>query len=152
MWYIVGMNDIKLVYQNSGSWWCVGIYSVSSDEEAMEAQYNSFWNHGATSTEPKKATDSLWYFWTTPKAFRKALESAELFKLLNEGEESNCFKGCEGGAMPYAKANAQSRIDAMEHENFFSPRSKYVRPYFEDGFSVGTISAEKPDSYSNDKN
>ena len=152
------MNDIKLVYQNAGSWWCVGIYSASSDEEAMEAQYNSFWNHGATSSEPKKVTDSLWYLWTTPTAFRKALENAELFKLLNEGEADeldsgfNCFKGCKGGAMPYAKANAQSRIDEMEHENFFSPRSKYVRPHFEGGFSVGTISAEKPDRYSNDKN
>ena len=111
------MNDIKLVYQNSGSWWCVGIYSAGADEEAIEAQYNSFWNHGATSTEPKKATDSLWYFWTTPKLFRKALESAELFKLLNEGEESNCFKGCEGGAMPYAKELAKAKIAEMEKKD-----------------------------------
>ena len=150
------MNDIKLVYQNSGSWWCVGIYSACADEEAMEAQYNSFWNHGATSTEPKKATDSLWYFWTTPKLFRKALESAELFRILN-----GClpmvggvhpFKGERGGAMSLARERAQERIDAMEHENFFAPRSKYVRPYFEGGFSMGTISAEKPDHYANDKN
>ena len=146
------MNDIKLIYQNSGSWWCVGIYSADADEEAIEAQYNSFWNHGATSSEPKRLTDSLWYFWTTPAALRKALESAELFKLLNEGEESNCFKGCKNGAMPYAKANAQKRIDAMDHEHFFCSRSKYIRPYFDGGFSMGTISAEKPDHYSNDKN
>ena len=138
------MNDTKLVYQNSGSWWCVGIYHEAANEEAIEAQYNSFWNHGATSTEPKKATDSLWYFWTTPKAFRKALESAELFRILNIGGGIP-FKGQRGGAMPLARELAQKRIDSMEHENFFAPRSKYVRPYFEGGFSMGKISAENPD-------
>ena len=132
------MKDVKLIYQNCGSNWAVGI--SCEDEELLEQTFNSFWNHGATSSEPHILTDTLWYFWTTPDKLRHAMTNAALFKLLNmnpdaDEDDSNFLK--------MAAAMANTRISAMESDNFFSPRCKaYKQADPNDFYSLGTIRAE----------
>ena len=148
------MNEVKLICQKCGSHWAVGVYS--EDTELLEQTYNSFWNHGATSSEPHALTDSLWYFWTTPAKLLKAMTNAALFYMLNDADEfkkhdpeghAHACKGIKGGFMPQARINAQERFDSMESDNFFSPRSQHARAS-NDYYSLGQISAEKPDAHS----
>jgi hypothetical protein len=93
-------------------------------------QHWSFYNHGATN-QPE-----LWwmcsteaYFYTTREKLLKAMITAELFRLLNAADESdteeNCFKGCKGGAMPYARVQAQERFDGMIQ----NPRESFVNQH-----------------------
>jgi hypothetical protein len=134
------MEQAKLLYQNCGTNWAVGI--SCSDETLLEQTFNSFWNHGATSSEPHKLAGDLWYFWTTPKKLLKAMTNAALFKLLNDAG-GVAWKHTKGGAMPQARIMAKQRMDEMESDNFFSPRSKSVRAAgAEDCYSLGTIRAE----------
>ena len=132
------MTEAKLIYQNCGSHWAVGIQC--DNDTLREQTFNSFWNHGATSTEPHILTDTLWYFWTTPAKLRKAMTNGALFKLLNEDAEADI----EDAAL-IAKAGelADERIKSMESDNFFSPRSKTVKNgSVNDYYSLGTICAE----------
>ena len=132
------MNEAKLIYQNCGSHWAVGI--LCEDETLLEQTFNSFWNHGATSSEPHILTDVLWYFWTTPEKLKKALVNAEWHKFLNEHPEAD---ETHEDAMSHAIAMATLRINEMESDNFFSPRSKSCRVAdVNDYYSLGTIKAE----------
>jgi hypothetical protein len=152
------MNETKLIYQNCGTNWYIGIHC--ENEELLEQTYNSFWNHGATNMEPKKLTDTLWYFVTQPARLLKAMTNAALFKMLNVADElqkhdpeawAHCCKGLKDGFMPQARINAQERFDAMESQaNMFSVRCPWLRP-ISGHYSLGVIRAEKPDSYSNCK-
>ena len=132
------MNDAKLIYQNCGSHWAVGIHC--EDETLLEQTFNSFWNHGATSSEPHILTDELWYFWTTPEKLKQALVNAEWHKFLNDHPEAD---ETHEDLMPHAIAMATKRINEMESDNFFSPRSKaYKQADPNDYYSLGTIKAE----------
>ena len=132
------MNEAKLLYQNCGSHWAVGIQC--DDDTLREQTFNSFWNHGATSTEPHILTDTLWYFWTTPAKLKQALINAEWHKFLNEHPEAD---ETHEDAMPHAIAMATLRLNEMESDNFFSPRSKNVKNgNVNDYYSLGTICAE----------
>lgn len=134
------MNDAKLIYQNCGSHWAVGIQC--NDETLLEQTYNSFWNHGATSSEPHILTDTLWYFWTTPEKLLKAMTNAALFKLLNDCG-GIAWKGVKGGALKEAERIARERVNEMESDNFFSPRSKTLKGSDpNDYYCLGTICAE----------
>ena len=130
------MNDVKLIYQNCGSHWAVGIHC--EDETLLEQTFNSFWNHGATSSEPHILTDVLWYFWTTPEKLRHAMRNAAAFKLMNEDGDLS-----ENDALIQGAVLADERIEGMESDNFFSPRSKsYKQADPTDYYTLGTIKAE----------
>ena len=132
------MNEAKLLYQNCGSHWAVGIQC--DDDTLREQTFNSFWNHGATSSDPHIMTATLWYFWTTPDKLRKAMTNAALFKLLNEDEDAD---ENDSSILEMAAIAADKRIKSMESDNFFSPRSKSVRTRnVNDYYSLGTICAE----------
>jgi hypothetical protein len=132
------MNEAKLIYQNCGSHWAVGI--LCEDETLLEQTFNSFWNHGATSSDAHILTDVLWYFWTTPDKLRHAMTNAALFKLLNENED---LDEDDSNALAEAASMADKRISEMESDNFFSPRSKaYKQADPNDYYSLGTIKAE----------
>jgi hypothetical protein len=132
------MNEAKLIYQNCGSNWAVGI--LCEDETLLEQTFNSFWNHGATSSDAHILTDVLWYFWTTPDKLRHAMTNAALFKLLNENED---LDEDDSNVLAEAASMADKRISEMESDNFFSPRSKtYKQADPNDYYSLGTIKAE----------
>ena len=132
------MNEAKLIYQNCGSHWAVGI--LCEDETLLEQTFNSFWNHGATSSDPHILTDILWYFWTTPDKLRHAMTNAALFKLLNEDED---LDEDDSNVLAEAASMADKRIAEMESDNFFSPRCKaYKQADPNDYYSLGTIKAE----------
>ena len=132
------MIEAKLIYQNCGSNWAVGI--SCEDETLLEQTFNSFWNHGATSSEPHILTDTLWYFWTTPTKLRHAMTNAALFKLLNEHED---LRADDSNTLARAVIMADERIKGMESDNFFSPRCKaYRQADPNDYYSLGTIKAE----------
>ncbi len=112
---------LKLAIENCGTQ--LALYLTGDNKQEIEERFYSLWNHGATSGELHWIFDEnnlnpdgemRAYIWTKPERLEKAIVNAMLFKLLNEGEESNCFKGCKGGAMPYAKAQAQEFIKSIE--------------------------------------
>ena len=85
------------------------------------------------------------YIWTNPEALEKAVTNAMLFKLLNEGEESDCFKGCEGGAMPYAKAQAQEFLKSIDGvKNWW--RYQAENEIFELG-EISAVSSDEPNKH-----
>ena len=111
------MDDIKLTYIPDSHGW-IKVYLQAPNAKLAEAWFNSFWNHNATSQdEPEWIFDNELAFCTTWEKFKRAMNDIYLFILLNEGEESNCFKGCEGGAMPYAKELAKAKIAEMEKKD-----------------------------------
>ena len=111
------MDDIKLTYIPDSHGW-IKVYLKAPNAELAEAWFNSFWNHNATSQDaPEWIFDNELAFCTTWDKFKQAMNDIYLFILLNEGEESNCFKGCEGGAMPYAKELAKAKIAEMEKKD-----------------------------------
>ena len=65
------------------------------------------------------------------------MTNASLFRLLNEAEESNCLKGCKGGAMPYAKEIAKDWLSKVEKTRDVLRHGTNIEFY-----SLGTISAE----------
>ncbi len=112
---------LKLAIENCGTQ--LALYLTGDNKQEIEERFYSLWNHGATSGELHWIFDEnnlspeghlRAYIWTNPEALEKAVTNAMLFSLLNEGEESNCFKGCKGGAMPYAKAQARQFIDSID--------------------------------------
>ena len=129
--------------------------------EAIEQDFWGFYNHNATDGGQAKADEPHleWltddpahggYFYTTRERLLQAMVSRSLFKLLNEAEESNCFKGCEGGAMPYAKVLGQEWFDSMEkiHDIIKQRTESAGDPDNYGAYSLGTIKAEKPDKHS----
>ena len=117
---------LKLAIEDCGTQ--LALYLTGDNKQEIVERFYSLWNHGATSgelhwvfEEPMRGQNAMpdgelrAYIWTTPERLEKAVLNAMLFKLLNEAEESNCFKGCKGGAMPYAKAQARDFIDSIEH-------------------------------------
>ena len=74
-------------------------------------------NHGGTNDELEWIFDDRACFYTNEKKLLSGLTSIYFHRLLNESEESDCFKGVKGGAMPYAKELAQQTISKMEKES-----------------------------------
>ena len=138
---------LKLATEDCGSQ--IALYLTGDNKQEIEERFYSLWNHGATSGELHWIFDEnnlnpdghmRAYIWTKPERLEKAILNAMLFKLLNEGEESNCFKGCEGGAMPYAKAQAQEFIASIDGvKNWWRYQAQT------EVYELGEICAENPD-------
>ena len=124
--------------------------------EDIEQDFWGFYNHNGTDGGQAKAdephlewlTDDFThggYFYTTRERLLKAMVSRSLFKLLNEAEETNCLKGCKGGAMPYAKELGQKWFESMEKiTDIIKQRTESGGDTDNHGaFTLGTIKAEK---------
>lgn len=149
---------MRLVYQNLGTVWAIGVYADAPEE--LELAHNSFYNHGATSAGMKISCDTFGYILCQPEPQKKMLRyfiNSELFKMLNEADElqkhdpdgwAHCCKGLKGGFMPQARINAEKRMSDLtdNHECWMTNKASN---FF---FSLGTVCAEKPDPYANDKN
>ena len=110
-------------------------------------------NHGGTNDELEWIFDDRACFYTNEKKLLSGLTSIYFHRLLNESEESDCFKGVKGGAMPYAKELAQQTISKMEKESSKPIYLALNQPYknlsvfgmgtiettHEKGFSKGTL-------------
>jgi len=141
---------VELKVENLGSQLCVWIRG--KNEQDINERFYSFWNHGATSGELHWELDLTAYFWTTPAKLLKALTNAHLFRLLNEGEADeldsgfNCFKGCKGGAMPYAKAHAQEEYNTLINEKGETGERNQWRYHGDRGYAeILEMSAESLD-------
>jgi hypothetical protein len=148
---------MRLVYQNLGTVWAIGVYADAPEE--LELTYNSLYNHNATSASMIQTCDTFGYILCQPEPQKKMMQyfiNSELFKMLNEADElqehdpdgwAHCCKGIKGGFMPQAKLNAEKRMSDLtdNHEVWLGNRaSSYV-------YSLGTIYAEKPDVHSDCK-
>jgi hypothetical protein len=77
------------------------------------------------------------YFYAHPNDVMKALTKVALYSLVNKINA----KGRKGGLLDLAKAKAQSIIDEMAQTCFLWGATS------SEGYSLGTISAEKPSDY-----
>ena len=136
-------NEVKLAVENCGSQLCIWI---EGDEQSVKERFWSFWNHGATSGELHWQLDSLAYFWTTPEKLKKALVNINLFRLLNAADsvaEESVFKGCKGGAMPYAREQAEKDYHELLTENSQRNQWRYASQTYV--HEILDIVAERPD-------
>ena len=141
---------MKMVYQNLGTVWGIGVYADSPEE--LELQYNSLWNHGATNASMIKECDTFGYVLVQPEPEEKMLRyfvNSEFHKLMNiadelEKQDYYCWKesvkGLKGGVMPQAKINAQKRMSELmdNHEKWISQSSS------NNFYNLGTIGGFSP--------
>ena len=67
------LNNVELTYQDTGTHLAVCMIGNDAD---IELQFNSFWNHGATSGELHWLTDGNAYVWATEMELKKAVINA----------------------------------------------------------------------------
>ena len=108
------MDDIKLTYIPDSHGF-IKVFIAAKDGETVEAWFNAFWNHNATSGELEWVFDNEGSFCSNWKRFTRAMQDIFLFSILNENEDA--YKGEKGGAMPRAKELAQAKIDSMEKKD-----------------------------------
>ena len=109
------MDDIKLTYIPDSHGF-IKVYIAAKDGETVEAWFNAFWNHNATSNEGVEwIFDNEGAFCTNWEKFTRAMQDIFLFSILNENEDA--YKGEKGGAMPRAKELAQAKIDSKEKKD-----------------------------------
>ena len=132
----------KLSYTNYGTYILVRIEGDS--HEAVEQQFNSFWNWKASNRNADWIEDYICEFWTTNEKLLAAMTNAALFKILNANPKAN--KGQKGGALAQARIDGQATFDGMEKSRNLSylQRSSYT-------YGMGSITAEKEDAHCNDR-
>ena len=100
------MDDIKLTYIPDSHGF-IKVFIEAKDGETVEAWFNAFWNHNATSGELEWIFDNEASFCSNWKRFTRALNDIFLFGLLNDMEAHGeaglmACKGLKGGLMPRA--------------------------------------------------
>ena len=126
---------MKLILQQLGTVWLIGI--ESNDQEEMERQYYSFWNHGATSGGLHEMCETFSYIVTDEERVKKYFENSSLHLLLNLQPEA--YKGVRGGVMNAAKALAKKRLEElMENTEVFMSTNPVVYDY-----SIGRTEARE---------
>jgi hypothetical protein len=124
---------ISLTCQKVGDEIVVGIKGDTSDE--VKHQFWSFWNHKATSgelhnrdgirIEQPKSEDPFGYFWSKPKAFKKAVRMGEFYRLRGEMLDGLCGSMSVGSMLGTIKARAASRIKAMESAEILPDKEEF---------------------------
>ena len=137
-------TNTELAYQD----FCTKlIVAIKGAPEDVEADFWGFFNHSATDAglyhfgeaEIDWLTPTTAKFYTTRERLLAGMESRALHKILNDNP--NAYKGQKGGAQAAARELAQEWFDSMERVTDII--RKNVR---ETVYSMGTITAEKPDS------
>ena len=130
------INNVELTYQDTGTNLAV---CMIGNENDINAQFNSFWNHGATNGELQWTMPFRAYFWTDKKRLTRALINGALFYILNNYPEK--FKGKKGGALALARYLGRRRFREMPRESQLVYTNQTLEEY-----SLGTITAEFSDN------
>ena len=135
---------MRMVYQNLGTVWGIGVYADSSEE--LELWYNSLWNHGATNASmiTEGWAEGFGYVLVQPepeKNMLKYFENSTFHRLLNEAEEKGIsLKGLKGGIMPEVREIAKQKLSHLmdNHEKWIStaPSTNF--------YNLGTIGGFAP--------
>ena len=137
-------TNTKLEYQDFGT---KIIVAITGERDDVEADHWGFFNVNATDAGLHHfgearihwLTPSTAQFYTTRERLLAGMELRALNKLLNESPDG--YKGTKGGALADAKLMAQEWFDSMERVTDIIKKNVTDTVY-----SMGTISAEKPDS------
>jgi hypothetical protein len=126
--------DVELRYQNFGSTW-VGI--LRGRTEQIEQAFLSLWNLRATSGELEfyNHSQTVGVFWTDEKSMRRYFFNREYLKC----------RAQERGFIRWCLAQAHVKLDELRgaaHESFMD----FSEHFETDDFSVGKVTAEKPDA------
>ena len=117
---------MKLVLQQLGTVWLVGIESHNAEE--MEQQYFSLWNHGATNGNLIWMCESFAYVVSDEERVKKYFLNSSLHSVLNKFPDA--YKGFESGAMTHAKSLAKRRLEElMENTEVFLSTNPMVYDY-----------------------
>ena len=135
----------KLSMQDCGS--RIAVFVEGDSKQEVEYRYNSLYNFGASDNDPHKWTDTFGYVWATESSLEKYFETSSLFELLGDPKACAAGKGISGGLLLNAKQLGQEKMKALYANKetvfkFISDRECY---------QMGSISAEKEDSFSEDK-
>jgi hypothetical protein len=98
----------KFYYHNLGKSWAVGI--EGSNKEEVEAWFNGFWNHGATSGELQWFSNNFGYFWTTEKKLKRSLYNMSIHKFMDDKEGEELEK--------WARTQAVERFESFIEQRF----------------------------------
>ena len=135
---------MQLYYHNRGLHWALGLDGTKSE---INEQYDSLFNHGAigTTANLQWMGENFAYVWTTQERLKKYFKNASYHEVLNNINDGVDWasKGLGFGAMVSRKIRerAKERYSKMISENFLPASDVYSVPW-----SLGTISAEKPDN------
>ena len=133
---------MKLIYQNTGLHWALGIEGTKSEIKTFHA---SLFNNGGIEKNSRLQWlgDRLAYVWTSQERLKKYFKNASYHEVLNNIEtlEGWSSEGLRFGAMVSRKIRerAKERYNRMINENFLPTCDTFTVP-----FNMGTISAEKP--------
>ncbi len=111
---------MKLLYQNCGLNWAVGIEGSPSE---IEGQFDSFFHHGAIdeTADLHTMSDTFAYIWSTEEKLRKYFTNSSLHILLNKAAGADYpapWKSKKHGVLPYAESLGEKRFNEMEQETW----------------------------------
>jgi len=137
------MKNIKLAYQNYGSSILIFIQGVTPQD--AHGAYLSLWNWNATSSDENYVADNVIAVWSTIDRLQQYFYNVRLTQLSNLDDAKPAMTKDERKANGMkrdkeARLLAAADFAAVETESFRSVNSNYVE------YSMGTITAEKPDS------
>lgn len=142
---------MKTQVQKNGSKWIVGLVGTL---EEVEQNFASFYLHGATNNanvEPEGQDlegKTLLRFYSTEKNFFKSLILRNKWRLIKKMEEAKDHLPSHLGQLGLAASVVHGAKRAAEKEmekvEFVTDLFKYDEK--NDSYSIGGISAEKPDS------
>ena len=136
------MKNIKLAYQNYGSSILIFIQGVT--QEDAHGKYLSLWNWNATSSDENYVADNVIAVWSTIEKLMEYFYSIRLMQLSNADDAKPAMSKDErklNGMKRDKEARLLAAADFAEvaTESYRSVNSNYVE------YSMGTITAEKPD-------
>lgn len=135
---MLNLNNVKILVQNCGT--ILGVFLQGENKEAIEARYNSFWNHQATGGEPEWWCDNTLLFWIHSSGKYNAnekLERAMTFAALAEILNTENTK--KTNPMDRARRIARERISQIEMVNWVKTCAVDVDLYeFGDSVSAET--------------
>jgi hypothetical protein len=128
-------QNLKISYQTFGE---NNAYLLEGSIKQINHFFNSIYNwEGTNGKLHDMGNGKAFYFYAHPDDVMKALTKVALHSLVNKINA----KGRKGGLIDLARAKAQSIVDAMGQTCFLWGASS------SEGYSLGTISAEKPSDY-----
>ena len=131
---------MKLIYQNTGLHWALGIEGTKSEIKTFHA---SLFNHGGVEKNARLQWlgERLAYVWTTQERLKKYFKNASYHEVLNSVDANPnssewVHQGLRFGATVSRKIRerAEERYNEMEPEIFLAKCSKFTEEY-----KMGTI-------------
>jgi hypothetical protein len=135
------MKNVKLTYQNYGS--SILIFIQGATQEAAHGRYLSLWNWNATSSDENYVANNVIAVWSTIDKLQQYFFNLRLVQLSNVDDAIPMTK--DERKANGMKRDKEARLLAaadfaeVETESFRSVNSNYAE------YSMGTITAEKPD-------